>query len=167
VLTPAALNSSRAIRETIVLAELQHVRVQYRLVAALLAGSMIFGLLDPALLLLGTEESLVYKAAAVTTIGPSALGHVLIGLSALLVPYMLVQISGATQRVRGATQLACVSLALSALVWLFLAWRCIPLDLGGAPLVFTRYGLGCLLFALALAWSLNAEQLRIAMERCP
>lgn len=158
---------SAKLAHSITLTELQHTRVQARLMAALLAGSLLCDLTDPALLLVGSTASLVYRAAQATSLGPTALAIVMTGLAVLLLPFLVAQIAGLESRRRGVTQLACLSLALTSVVWFFLAWRCIPLDLGAAPWVFTRYGAGALLFALAIAWSLNAEQLRIALERTP
>lgn len=152
-------------RHSITLTELQHLRVQFQVMAALLAGAMLFDLADPIVALLGVEGSVVHRAAAATALGPQALARVFLVLGVLLLPFLAVQMGAGEVCRRGVTQLACLSLSLTAVMWLFLAWRCIPLDLGFAPLIFLRQGLGSLLFAAALAWSLNAEQIRCALER--
>lgn len=142
-----------------------HVAIRGRLALLVLAGSVLFDLLDPAVLLLATPESLVYLAAAATRFGPDALARIFGGLAVLLLPFLALQCGLLQQRARGVTQLACVALALAAVLWIFLAWASLPLGLGVTPLIFFRSGVGALLFALALAWSLNAEQIRSMLER--
>lgn len=149
-----------ALRVSVQLTEAQQERVQVRLFTALLVLAMLFDLIDPAVLLLGTPESLVFRVAEATSIGPYAFAHILLGLAVLLLPFLLLQFGVLERRRRGVTQLACLALALSGLLWSFLAWRAIPLDYGTAPLVFGRAGGGAMIFALALAWSLNADQVR-------
>lgn len=154
-----------ALRHSITLTELQHTTVQFRFVAALLAGSVLFDLIDPALLLLGSGESFIYRAACLTSLGPFWMAIVFLALALLLLPFLALQLGVCETCKRGGTQLACLALALASLLWFFLAWRCIPLDIGAAPVVFARNGAGAILFSLALAYSLNAEQLRCSLER--
>lgn len=155
----------RVMRESIVLTELQHMTLMLRLMTALLAGAMLADLIDPALLLMHTPESLVFRAATATKMGPQALALLFLALAVLLAPFFALQLGMLAARRRGITQLACLSLALTGVVWAFLAWRAVPLDLGAAPVVFARHGAAALLFALVLAWSLNAEQVRTLLER--
>lgn len=157
-----------ACRASIELTELQHAAVQLRLMTAVLMGSMLCELLDPALLLVTAPGSLVHRAAAATTLGPLGMAGLLAACAALLLPLLVLQLWPCASRARrrDATRLACLALAASAVLWTFLAWRALTaLDLQGAPLLFARHGFGALLVAGALAWSLNAEQLRVLLER--
>lgn len=164
--TPAATNLGFSLRLSIVLTELQHTNVQLRFVAALLAAAMIRDLADPAILLLTGTETLLFRVAASTSLGPVATGWLFAALAVLLLPFLLVQIWHRRSLCRLVTKLAVLVLALTSLLWIFLAWRCTHLDLGATTQVLIALqGVGALLFALALALSLNAEQLRILMER--
>lgn len=157
---------AQALRHSITLTELQQLQLQYRLVAALLAGALIFDMLDPAMLLLAGTHSLILDAASATQLGPIGIGIVFVVLALLIGPYLALQCGCWPDRCRGITQFTCLVLALSALVWFFLAWRCVHLDVGAAvPLLLARNGAGALMFSLVLAFSLNAELLRTRLER--
>jgi hypothetical protein len=125
---------------------------------------MIFSMADAAMLLLGVPASLVARAS-IQTFGPEAFARVFAGLAVLMVPYLVGQLWQSAPRRRGVTQLACLALALDGLVWLFLAYSVAGLHLGWTPLVFARNGIGALLVSVVLAYSLNAEQLRVLLER--
>ncbi|HEY8359261.1 MAG TPA: hypothetical protein VIL30_17570 [Ramlibacter sp.] len=153
------------LRHSITLTELQHTYVQLRFAAILLGGSVLFDLIDPALLLLGSGQSFIYRAASLTALGSIGTALLFLTFALLLLPFLALQIGICPQCRRGGTQLACLALTGAGLLWFFLAWRCIPLDIGTAPIVFARNGAGTMLFALALAYSLNAEQLRCSLER--
>lgn len=155
-----------AMRTSIELTELQHTVAQLRLLAALLAGSMIFGLLDPAILLLAQTDSALYRVACATSIGAHALALLFVGLAVALTPFLAVQFGAWRRSRRAVVKVTCLVLVLVALVWMFLSWRSSHLQLGVAvEIVFGRNALGALLFAVGLAFSLNAELLRNAMER--
>jgi hypothetical protein len=162
----SAVNLRTAMRESITLTELQHATGQLRLVAILLAGSLFFDLMDPALLLLGSHKSLVFQVASATRLGPGGFAVLFLCLAALLLPYVLVNAfwPECPWR-RPVTQLACHVLIVGGVAWEFLAYRSLALDLGAAPAIFLRTGIGALGFAFALGLSLNAEQLRNLMEK--
>lgn len=144
---------------------LHEAALQLRLVAMLLAGSMIFTLLDPAALLWLADESLLYRVAASTSVHPQGMALIFCGLAALLTPYLLLQCGTLQEHRRGVVKLTCAGLALAAVLWAFLSWRSVHLDLGtAAPLLFARNGVGALLFAFVLAASLNAERLRAIFD---
>lgn len=164
--TPASTDLRWRMRLSIVTTELQHTSVQLRFVAALLAAAMIRDLADPAILLLTRSETLLYRVAASTWLGPVATGWLFAGLALLLLPFLAVQLWQRPRVCRTVTKVAVLVLALTGLLWIFLAWRSTHLDLGAtAQVLIALQGAGALLFALALALSLNAEQLRTLMER--
>lgn len=147
---------------SIMATELLHVRVQLRLVAVLLAATIAFELADPALLLLsGDGRSIIERTAAVAALGTLGAGLVFVALAGLLLPFVATQCGLWPSARRSAAKLACVALSIAALLWFFLAWRAMPLNLGAAAsLLFIRNGAGAITFALAIALSLNAELLR-------
>jgi len=162
----AASDLRWTMRLSVATTELQHAQVQLRLIAALLAGSMLFDLVDPALLLLAQAESLVTRAAAGSALGAQGLGLLFAVLAAELVPFLTLQLGWCTAQRRDVTKATCLVLAAVGLTWLFLAWRCTHLGLGAtAQIVFVRNGAGALIFALALGLSLNAELLRSYLDR--
>lgn len=145
--------------------ELQHAEVQLRVVTFLLASSMLFDLLDPALFIFTVPTSLIYRIAHLVH-APEAVGMVYAVLGALLLPYLVMQaVCPHCPGRRAVTRLACFTLLLAALLWFFLAWMARDLDLGGPVAgVYLRTGLGACGFSFALALSLNAEQARTLLE---
>lgn len=163
---PAALLKD-VMRTSILMTELQHAAVQLRLVAVLLATSMLFDMLAPALLLLAGADSIVLRAAAGTSLHAYGVGALFVALAVAMLPYLALQLGAWPRARRGLTKFTCLALALSGVLWAFLAWRCAHMDIGAAAsLVFTRNALGALTFSVALAFSLNAEQLRTLLD-CP
>lgn len=148
-----------------VLTELQHAEVQLRIVTFLLACSMLFDLLDPALFIFTVPSSLIHRIANMVH-EPYAIGWAYAGLGALLVPYLVMQaVCPNCPERRSVTKLACFSLMTAAVLWFFMAWMARDLDIGPVVGVYLRTGLGALGFSLALALSLNAEQVRTLLER--
>lgn len=152
-------------QRSILMTDLQHAHVQLRFVAALLAGSMMFTLLDPAVLLLADPAGVYHRAAHATSFGPYGLAAFFLFAAAMLIPFMAVQLGAWKSGQRFVTKATCWVLTAASLVWFFLLWRSLQLDLGSvAQLVFARSGMGAMGFALALGISLNAELLRTALE---
>lgn len=155
-------------RLSVVMTELQHAQVQLRLMASLLALTMVFGLLDPAFLLASRTESIIFRASTATSLGPDGLAVAFSLLAAGLVPFLAMQCGCWPAARRGVGKATCLVLVLAALLWFFLTWRVAHLDFGDAVAVlFARNGAAALVFALALALSLNAEQLRSLLEPFP
>lgn len=144
----------------------QHAKLEARLMAALLAGALIFDLADPALILMmDTKRSVLSSTAAATALGCFGFGVLFLALAALLVPFLALQVGIWRDAHRGVKKLTCLVLALAGVAWIFLGWRCMHLHVGAAPpLVFLRSGAGALLACFALAFFLNAERLR-SLER--
>lgn len=160
----AALKGAMSV--SIVLTELQHTRAQLRFVAGLLACLIVFNLVDPAVVLATGTQSLLYRAATATSLGPKGVAVLFGGLAVCLVPFLVMQFGCWEAAQRAITKAACWALMFAGILWFFLAWRCLHLDLGAVPpALFARNGAGAWLFALAIALSLNAEQLRNLMER--
>jgi hypothetical protein len=122
----------------------------------------LFTCVDPAVLLLTAgDRTMIYRVATATSLGPHGVASAFLAVALALTPFLAFQCGCWPERVRGITQLTCLALSTAALLWFFLAWRCLTLDFGDALVVLlARNGAGSMLFALALALSLNADQLR-------
>lgn len=157
----AAQTLREALRASMRLTDLT---IRLRLVTVLLVSLLMFFVQGiPALVLLSvTDESLVWRVAAATKAGPVVTGWVFVGLSLLLLPLLAVQFGGPHPRWQrlAACKLAVRSLCVTAVVWMLLAYRAIPLDYGLTHLLFALHGAGALAVAGALAWIINADQLR-------
>jgi hypothetical protein len=161
----AAGNLRSALRQSVVMTDLLHAQLQVRVMSFLLAGSLLFELLDPLLLLLQPNSTMLYRVAMSTQLRAHGVALLFGGLAAALAPFLVLQIGWLARRRRGVVKFTCLVLAAAALLWFFLAWRCTHLDLDGAvSVIFARSGLGALFFSLALSFSLNAERVRSLLE---
>lgn len=153
-----------AMRLSIMGTELQHAIVQARLLSILLAGALVFDLVDPALLILAVDGSMLHRVAMLTQ-HASAIGISFACLALGLVPYLVLQLLWPGSRWRRAvTKASCLVLVLGGLQWIFLAWTARHVDYEVVGGIFLRTGIGAMLFAAALALSLNSEQARQLLE---
>jgi hypothetical protein len=152
-------------RTSIVGTELQHTQVQLRLVCILLAGSMFFDMVDPAMLILGVPSSVVARVAGMTH-QPVLVAWLLLASAGLMLPFALLHVfhPGHPGR-RDVTRAACLGLVGGGLLWIFLGYTARNTDFPYVVGVFLRTGAGAFLFALALAISLNSELARTLLER--
>lgn len=161
-------SSEFRLRETMRLSimgtELQHALVQSRLLSILLAGALVFDLVDPALLILVVDGSMVHRVAMMTQ-HAAAIGISFACLAIGLLPYLVVQLLWPRSRWRrGVTKASCAVLVLGGLQWIFLAWTARHVDYEVVGGIFLRTGVGAILFAVALALSLNSELARQLLE---
>lgn len=155
-----------ALRLSIVATELLHTQIQVRLAWVLLAGAMLWDFIDPALLILTVNASMVHRIALMTQ-HPLLVGATFLVLAAGVVPFVVLQLLAPASRWRRSiTKLACLTLVAGGLLWVFLAWNARHVDVEVVGGIFLRTGLGAFLSALALALSLNQEQTRCLLE-CP
>lgn len=130
--------------------------VKVRFFTAMLLCALLSDILDP-ILYLGIPDSLVAHAAN-RTLGAHAFMRMFCVLALLLMPMLGVQFMRRPRHQRGFTQLACLGLALSGVVWFLLAYS---VDHASTTsLTFLRSGTASILLALALAYSINCEQRR-------
>jgi hypothetical protein len=129
-------------RNPIALTELQHARLQIRVLTALLLGNICFQLIDPAIYILTVESSFF-------------------ALAGTLVPHIVFQVLRPSWLDhRNTARVACFGLFGAGLLWVFLAWHTWGWDVQTISGVFIRIGVGCMGFSLAIAVSLNAELAR-------
>lgn len=140
--------------------ELLHFRAECRFISALLALSMVFNMLEPAILIFSAPETVLSQVAS-STRRPEWLALFFIQAAIALIPYVWVQAfhPRASAR-RWATKLACFSLCCASALWALLAFTSRGFDFAVITGLFLRNSAGAVTFALALAISLNNELLR-------
>jgi hypothetical protein len=147
-------------RNPIALTELQHARLQIRVLTALLLGNICFQLIDPAIYIL-TVESSFYHRVALSLRYPLVLATCFFALAGTLVPHIVFQVLRPSWLDhRNTARVACFGLFGAGLLWVFLAWHTWGWDVQTISGVFIRIGVGCMGFSLAIAVSLNAELAR-------
>lgn len=157
----------RASRVAAMQAELDHTRkalndalVDGRLLSVLLSASLIFNMIDPALLILNEEGSLVALVARMTH-RPALVAGLFIVMAGLAAPYVLMQVFNPTVRYRRrVVRLACLALCLGGVVWVLLGYLSRNLDYATITGIFLRNGVGNIALAAVLANSINNEQKR-------
>lgn len=147
-------------RNSIALTELQHARIQIRVLTALLLGNICFQLIDPAIYILTVETSF-YHRVALSLHYPVLLAGCFCAFAGTLVPHIFVQVLHPLWLdPRSTARVACFGLFGAGLLWVFLAWHTWGWDVPSISGVFIRIGIGCMGFSLAIAVSLNAELAR-------
>lgn len=155
----------RTLKTSIVRTELQHAQVQLRLVASLLACTLFFEMVDPAMMILQVPTS-VLSRVAVMTHQPELLAGLFLACAVAVLPYAVMQLLCPDHpRRRDLTKLACAALAGAGLLWICMAYTARLTDFPYVVGVFLRTGVGAFLFALTLALSLNCELARTLLER--
>ncbi len=140
--------------------ELVHFRAECRFVSVLLALSMIFNMVEPALLIFQAPNTAVARIASMTQ-HPDWVAVFFLQAAVLLVPHVWVHAFRPTSHARRwATKLACFALCVSSALWLLLAYLSRNVDIAVITVLFLRNSGGAVIFALALGISLNNEQLR-------
>lgn len=140
--------------------ELSMLRIQLRIVTALLLATISFSLLDPAVYIM-TIDSSMYSKIGRALHNPLALAACFVACSVSLMPYMLVQMFFPFyEKKRQCAKLACFGLFAAGALWLFLGWYIWDWDVQTVSAVFCRLGVGAVLFSLTIALSLNAELLQ-------
>lgn len=140
--------------------ELVHFRAECRFISVLLALSMMFNMVEPAVLIFNTPDTMVTRTAYLTS-HPDWIALFFVQAAMLLVPHVWVQAFRPNSRARRwTTKLACFALCVGSALWLLLAYLSATFDIAVITGLFLRNSGGAVTFALALAISLNNEQLR-------
>lgn len=139
---------------------LKHANHEARLLLVALGSSLMFDMLDPMLLILGTGASIVSKAAIITGF-PIVIAGAFGAAAALLIPLLIFQIFCPAHEERDfVIRLALIGLALGGVVWMFLAYTVRVLDYTTVTSIFARNGIWNIFLAGILAYRLNYQQQR-------
>ncbi|MEO8391232.1 hypothetical protein [Polaromonas sp.] len=131
-----------------------------RLLSVLLSCSLIFNMVDPALLILKEPASLVSHIARITH-SPVAIAATFLLMAALAAPFMVMQtFAPKTRHRRRVIRLGCLALCCGGLLWVFLAYLSRNLDYATVTGIFIRNGAWNIALAAVLANSINNEQKR-------
>jgi len=140
--------------------ELLHFRAECRFISVLLSLSMILNMVEPAILIFQAPYPMVARTASLT-IRPDWIALFFVQACVLLIPYVWVQAFRPDSRARRwVTKLACFGLCVGSALWLLLAYLSTRFEIAVVTGLFLRNSGGAVTFALALAISLNNEQLR-------
>jgi hypothetical protein len=134
-----------------------HLKNQNRLLFVMLCGSMMFSMIDPAMVISYAHDSMLYRIASLTHNRPLvSIIFLVCGLA--LVPYTWLHIKGGTSRhQRAFAKLSIVGLAVSGFLWAYLCFLSWKVETGLIVFVFFRQIIGSLMFAGLLAIMLNNE----------
>jgi hypothetical protein len=163
---PSTLDKLRtALDHSILLNEVRDLRIFSRAMAVLLAGITGYKLmLEPGLLILTTDGSLLFKAASMGR-HPDAIGWTLIAASAFLIPYQVQQALAPGWGLRRLlARQAVYALLITSFVWLYLLASSVRMEADALPAVLLLNAGCCLVFAAALGLGLNAEMARMRSE---
>ena len=142
--------------------ESRDLRREGRLISALLAADLGFGLAQLGLLIMTEERSMVALVAWMAG-HPPVLAGMLLRLALLMVPYLLMQIlCPLTPRRLKVVRLTVHVLLAAGVLRMYFAYLCSPLDLDTVTAVFAINGLWCICMAALLAYSINDKQKRAA-----
>lgn len=137
--------------------ELQSLMTFLRFALTLLCGSFIFDLIDPALLILTSPNTVLYRVASLTH-HREWVATAYMGCAILIAPYnFLLAFNRCHHRLRLFTKLALTGVTMSVILWgfmCFMGWR---IEIGWTGPWFIRSTVGSVLFAVYLAVSLNSE----------
>lgn len=140
--------------------ELKHYRQECRFASVLLGLAMFFAMLEPSVLIFYAPETLVARVAGLTH-RADWIALFFLQCAALKLPHLWLQIFHPKSRhLRLFSKLACFALCVASAMWMLLAYLSRNMDVFAVTLVFARNSLGAVAFALAIAISLNNQQLR-------
>ncbi len=163
---PTTIDKLRAVLDhSILLNEVRDLRIFSRALAFMLSGITGYKLmLEPGILILTTDGSLVFKAAAMGR-HPDVIGWLMVAASLALIPYQVQQALAPGWMLRRVlARHAVYALLVASFVWLYLLYASARMDADALPVVLALNAGCCLVFAAALGLSLNAEMARMRRE---
>lgn len=133
-------------------------RSEVRVYASIITGSMVWGLLQPAIYILWVPASTLGKVAGLTQ-HPTVIAALFLVWCLLVLPHLAVLV-GAPQRlgVKLPRKMACGAMAGAGVTWGMLATVAGPLDIALVPWTFWISAVGYMLVGGAFGYSLNAQQ---------
>ena len=139
--------------------ELKDVRLEWRLISAVLAFELSKDMVTGAMWIM-SPESVTGRIARLSTY-PDALALVWFGLACLVVPYLALQVfSIGTSFAITITRLACRAILASGVIWAYLGYLSKNLDYAFVTEIFVVNGLTCIAMAAVMANGLNSAQRR-------
>ncbi len=140
--------------------ELSHYRFECRLLSTLLAVALMFNMIDPALLVLNEQRSLVATVAKMTG-HPAWLAVAFLLLACMVVPFVLMQLfRPECIHQRGIVKLACLAMCIGGVLWIYLAYLSRNLDYETLTGIYARNGGWSICLGAILAHHLNNKQRR-------
>jgi hypothetical protein len=144
--------------------QMKHLLIELRILFIMLAGSMMFDMLDPAFLMLTSPNTMMYRIASLSHYREWVIASYIVS-ALLVVPYLAMHLfSSWHRRSREVTKLAIAGLLVSSVVWAFLCFISWRVETGWATLLYLRNIIGSLMFAGFLGAMLNSELRREALK---
>lgn len=139
-------------------------RREGRLLSALLAAELCFGLLQMGVLIIMEERSVVALVARLAG-HPSVLAVLFFALAGLLTPYFLMQLFNPTMARRiQVVRVTVYALLASGVLRIYFAYLSRNLDVETVTGIFALNGVWCIAMAAVLAYSINNKQKRYLDE---
>ena len=143
---------------------LTHYRIESRVLSALLCVVMMRSMVDPALLILGEERSMIGVISRLAAY-PHLLAYTWLSLAVLVVPYVLIQVFRPDVKCRDRiVRMASFAASAGGVLWFFLAYLSRNLDYPTAVWICSGNGLSGIGLGAVLAYTLNNTQIRRAQE---
>ena len=132
-------------------------QIESRLLGAVLAFELAKGMVTSGLWML-QPESMMGRIASLSS-SPEVFAYLWMTLAILVIPYMVLQITGLLQRHQWPiVRLACWAILSSGVLWVYLAFLSRDLDYANITEIFLFHGATCITTAALLACSLNTSQ---------
>lgn len=144
--------------------EIKHTRFEWRLMSALLAENMLGDMIDPAMLILSSDYSLVNRVSKLSAY-PELMAYLWLFAAVMIVPYVIIQLFDIMSSWGPKlTRLACFGSCVGGVLWALLADLSRQVDHSEITIIFTRNSLSCIALGFILALTLNNHLLRKKTE---